>query len=181
MDRKMNAFWAVITFLAVLAALVLCVYGSFSGVIYAHPNGNPQAPVTGFFNALKAGDYATACSFVENYSSLGLENTPESEEGQLLFSALKRSYDYSLPESVVLNGTKATQKVLFRFLDLNAVDAAALALPELEYTTALRQVLSDPEPCCTSEFFDLTVTFSNGKWLLTLDQPFLSALQGIRS
>ena len=181
MDRKINAFWAVISVLVVFAALVLCVYGSFSGVLYARPNGNPQNAVTGFFNALKAGDYETACAFVENYSSLGLENTPESEEGQIMFSALKRSYDYSLPESITLVGTKANQKVLVRYLDLNAVDAAARALPDLEYNTALRQVVSDPESCCTSDFFDLTVTYSGGKWLLTLDQNLLSALQGIRS
>ena len=50
MDRKINAFWAVISVLVVFAALVLCVYGSFSGVLYARPNGNPQNAVTGFFN-----------------------------------------------------------------------------------------------------------------------------------
>ena len=114
MDRKMNVFWALVTLLVVLAALLLCIIGSAEGVIYARPNGNPQNAVTGFFNALKAGDYETASGFVENYSSLGLENMPESEEGQLLFSALKRSYDYSLSESISLAGTKASQKVLLR-------------------------------------------------------------------
>ena len=98
-----------------------------------------------------------------------------------MFSALKRSYDYSLSESVTLVGTKANQKVLLRYLDLNAVDTAAVALSDLEYNTALRQVLSDPESCCTSDFFDLTVIYSGGKWLLSLDQNLLSALQGIRS
>lgn len=181
MDRKISIFWALITVLVVLSAFVLCAYGSAFGVVYAKPNGNPQNAVTGFFNALKAGDYEAACSFVENYSSLGLENTPESEEGQLLFSALKRSYDYSLSESVTLVGTKANQKILLRYLDLHAVDAAAAALSDLEYNTALRQVLSDPENCCTSDFFDLTVIYSGGKWLLSLDQNLLSALQGIRS
>ena len=181
MDRKMNVFWALVTLLVVLAALLLCIIGSAEGVIYARPNGNPQNAVTGFFNALKAGDYETASGFVENYSSLGLENTPESEEGQLLFSALKRSYDYSLSESISLAGTKASQKILLRYLDLEAVDAAARLITDMEYNTALRQVLSDSDSCCASEFFDVTVTYSGGKWLLTLDQPLLSALQGIHS
>lgn len=181
MDRKMNVFWALITLLVVLAALLLCVIGAVEGVIYARPNGNPQNAVTGFFNALKAGDYEAASGFVENYSSLGLENTPESEEGQILFSALKRSYDYSLSESISLDGTKASQKVLLRYLDLEAVDAAARQITDMEYNSALRRVLSDPDSCCTSEFFDVTVTYTGGKWLLTLDQPLLSALQGVHS
>ena len=94
---------------------------------------------------------------------------------------MKRSYDYSLSESISLNGTKASQKVLLRYLDLEAVDAAARLMTDREYNTALRQVLSDPDSCCTSEFFDVTVTYSGGKWLLTLDPVLLSALQGVHS
>ena len=181
MDRKMNVFWALITLLVVLAALLLCVIGAVEGVIYARPNGNPQNAVTGFFNALKAGDYEAASGFVENYSSLGLENTPESEEGQILFSALKRSYDYSLSESISLDGTKASQKVLLRYLDLQALDEAALAMTELDYSSALQQVLANPDSCCTSDFYDVTVSYTDGKWLMVLDNDLLTALQGGRA
>lgn len=178
MDRKVNAFWAFLTILLVMSTLALCVFGTTNGVLFARPTGNPQDAVTGFFNALKAGDYASACRYVDGYSSLGLENTPESEEGQLLFSALKKSYDYSLSGSCALAGTNASQKVLVRYLELDAVDAAAQSMPELEYIIALRQILADPEPYCTSDFFDIPVTYSNGKWLMTLDSSLLSALQG---
>ena len=93
MDKKTNAFWAAFTILIVLAALVLCFIGQNRGILFSRPSGNPQSAVTGFFNALKAGEYDTACSYLENYSSLGLERTPDTEEGQIMLSALKRSYD----------------------------------------------------------------------------------------
>ena len=106
MERKTNAFWAALTVLIVIFSLALCFIGMNRNVLFARPAGNPQMAVTGFFNALKAGSYEEACQYIENYSSLGLENTPESEEGQLMFAALKKSYDYSLSESVALAGTK---------------------------------------------------------------------------
>ena len=178
MERKVNVFWAFLTILLVLLSFVLCVYGASGGVLFARPSGNPQDAVTGFFNALEAGNYDLACSYVDGYSSLGLENTPESEEGQLLFSALKRSYDYSLSGSCALAGTAASQKVLVRYLDLAAVDAAAQAVAGEEYITALRQILADPDPYCTSDFYDIPVTYTNGTWTMTLGSDLLSALQG---
>ncbi len=180
MERKTNPFWGSLTVLVILLALALCVYGMNRGVLLARPAGNPQSAVVGFFDALKAGNEEEACRYVENYSSLGLNNVPESEEGQIMFSFLKRSYDYSLSGSVSLWGTKASQKVLVKYLDLNLVDQAARNMPELDYNSALRLVLSDPESYCTSEFFDVPVSYSNGKWLMTLNGDLLAALQGGR-
>lgn len=178
MDRKTNVFWATVAFLTVLAGIVLCYWGTNIGVLFARPSGNPQDAVIGFFDSIKAGNYQAACSFTDNYSSIGLENVPDSEEGQLMFSALKKSIDYSLSGNCALAGVQASQKVLVRYLDLAAVDEAARALTELEYITALRQVLSDCESLCTSEFYDITVTYSGGKWLMEMDSALLSALQG---
>ena len=140
-----------------------------------------QMAVTGFFNALKAESFGSACQYVDNYSSLGMENMPESEEGQLMLAALKRSYDYSLSESISLAGTRASQKVLVRYLDLNQVDQAARAMTGIEYNSALRQVLTNAESYCTSDFFDVPVTYADGKWLMTLNSDLLTALQGGRS
>lgn len=181
MERKTNAFWAALTILVVLAALVLCFIGLNRGILFARPSGNPQNAVTGFFNALKAGSYEEAAVYLENYSSLGLSYEPDSEEGRIMLSALKASYDYSLSGNLVLLGTKASQKVLLRYLDLDALHASALALTDLDYTAALQQVLSDPDSCCTSDFYDITVNYTDGKWLMVLDNDLLTALQGGRA
>ncbi|MBQ8074773.1 MAG: hypothetical protein IJ237_02190 [Oscillospiraceae bacterium] len=180
MNRKTNAFWAALTILIVLAALVLCFMGQIRGILFARPSGNPQSAVTGFFDALKAGSYDTACSYLENYSSLGLDQMPASEEGQLMLSALKRSYDYSLSGNLVLLGTKASQKVLLRYLDLDALHEAAMARTDLDYSSALREILSNPDSCCTSDFYDVTINYTDGKWLMVLDNDLLTALQGGR-
>ena len=181
MDRKTSPFWATITVLFLIISCALCYFGAAKGILFARPAGNPQDAVTGFFNALKEGDYAGACTFVSNYASLGLENTPDSEEGQVLLTALKRSYDYTLSGSCSLSGAKASQKTLVRYLSLEEADAEARALPDMEYITALRQVLASGEGCCTSDFFDVTVIYSGGKWLIELDNALLSALNGGRS
>ena len=160
MDRKTNAFWAALTILIVFAALVLCFIGQNRGILFSRPSGNPQSAVTGFFN---------------------VERTPDTEEGQIMLSALKRSYDYSLSGNLVLLGTKASQKVLLRYLDLQALDEAALALTELDYSSALQQVLANPDSCCTSDFYDVTITYTDGKWLMVLDNDLLTALQGGRA
>ena len=181
MDRKTSPFWATLTVLLLVLSCALCCFGAEKGILFARPAGNPQDAVTGFFNALKEGDYSRACTFLSNYSSLGLENTPDSEEGQIMLTALKRSYDYTLSGSCSLSGAKASQKALVRYLDLETADAEARALAGTEYITALRQVLSDSESCCTSDFFDVTVIYSGGRWLIELDNALLSALNGGRS
>ena len=98
-----------------------------------------------------------------------------------MLSALKRSYDYSLSGNIFLLGTKASQKVLLRYLDLQALDEAALAMTDLDYSSALQQILSNPDSCCTSEFYDVTVSYTDGKWLMVLDNDLLTALQGGRA
>ena len=172
--------FAAILVIIVIGAVVLCFIGSTDRLLFARPSGNPQNAVTGFFNALKAGNYESACSYLENYSSLGLEKVPDSEEGQIMLSGLQKSYDYSLSGNIVMMGTKASQKVLLRYLDLNQLNEAALAMPEVDYNTALRQILSDSESCCTSDFFDITVTYTDGNWLMVMDHDLLTALQGGR-
>ena len=181
MDRKTSAFWATLTVLIVLTAVVLCFIGQIKGILFSRPSGNPQSAVTGFFNALQAGSYDTACSYLENYASLGLDRTPESEEGQLMLSALKRSYDYSLSGNLILLGTKASQKVLLRYLDLDALHETAMARTDVDYLSALREILSNPDSCCTSDFYDVTIQYTDGKWLMVLDTDLLTALQGGRA
>ena len=98
-----------------------------------------------------------------------------------MLSALKRSFDYSLSGNLVLLGTKASQKVLLRYLDLQALNEAALAMTDLDYSSALQQVLSNPDSCCTSDFYDVTINYTDGKWLMVLDNDLLTALQGGRA
>ena len=98
-----------------------------------------------------------------------------------MLSALKENYDYSLSGNPVLLGTKASQKVLLRYLDLQALDEAALAMMDLDYSSALRQILANPDSCCTSDFYDITVSYTDGKWLMVLDSDLLTALQGGRA
>ena len=72
-------------------AAVLCAYGSENGTIYAKADGDPQATVRQFFDAVCAGNYSVAYGCLENYGSLGLENSPSTETGELVYAALRES------------------------------------------------------------------------------------------
>lgn len=178
--RKTSPFWLTICILTVAAAIVLCCIGASGKILFARPSGDPQKTVTDFLNAVKSGEYATAYSFLDGYSTFGLENSPESEEGRMMFDALRKSYDYSLSGTCVRKGTAALQKVVLARLDLAAVNIAAASMAQAgsEYNIALRQVLDNPQQYITGENVDIALKYSAGKWKIVPDSALIKALQG---
>ena len=79
MKKKINPFWLALAVLLSLAALALCVIAGRGGVLYLAPNGEAQDAAVSFFNAIVAGDYPSAYSYLSDYSDLGLGNAPQGE------------------------------------------------------------------------------------------------------
>ena len=203
---KVNAFWAVLAIILTALALVLCIVGFNFGTLYAKPGGNPSDTASAFLDAVLAEDYETAYSCLGNYSSLGLELTPETEESRLLYDALKESYGYTLRGNAEVNGLQARQTVALMHLNLKAVrndaaDRVAAPLEELAekrphdqifdengkvlssvadevYRTALAQALDTGNRYVTSSDIDILLEFINGRWLIRADENLLSALSG---
>lgn len=203
---KINAFWAVLAILMTGLALVLCITGTSFGTLYARPGGDPAETVSAFLDAVLAEEYDKAYSCLSNYSSLGLELTPESEESRMLYDALKQSYGYTLRGGVEKDKLQARQTVALMHLNLNAVknDASERAksilqelaetrgheqifdedgrvLPSVSeevYRTALAQALDTGNRYYTSSDIAIHLEFVNGQWLIRADSKLLSALSG---
>ena len=206
MEAGIKKFWVGITVLLLAAALMLCVYASWRGSLYIKPSGNPQYTVTNFFEALLAEDYPAAYACLSDYRSLGLEKEPASEEGQLIYQALKDSYQFELVGKCREEQLTAVQTVSFRYLNVQRVESeiskrvnTVLAylvaekprdqvydengqyLPSLTdevYLVALQQVLESPGFYYSTAEFDVQLDYINGEWLMKVDQPLFNALIG---
>ena len=207
MAGKINAFWAVIAILLAGAGLALCVVGMNFGMVYAKPEGDPQETVTTFFDSLIAGDYPAAYACLNNYSSLGVENTPDSEESRILMEALKESYGYALRGDAEISGMNAVQRVSVVALNLKAIrteaegrleeilqemvdthqrkelyDAEGNYLPSVTDAVTLRALLealnSDNMHLSSAELDMELVYTTEGKWLINAGSELISILSG---
>ena len=204
--RRITARWAVPAILIGGLALILCVVASSFGTLSAKAEGNPQEAVTGFFDNLVSGDYEKAYTYLSNYSSLGLENEPDSEEGKLIYDALKKSYSYAIKEDPVEDKLNATQKITFRYLDLAAVEEDAQgrvdgilndivqSRPRTEvydsndrylesvtdevYRTAISDAVANAQNHYKTSDMTINVVYEDGRWLMVADDVLLNALLG---
>lgn len=182
MSRKINGLWAGVTAVLCAAAVVLCLTGYFSGgkPLLAKPGGDPGETVTRFFEALTTGSYEKACSYLNGYTDLGLTREPDSEEGRLILNALKASYKAESLGECIKDGLCAKQRIAFTYLDVNAVNEAALGLQSStgDYLTALKQVISTADSCCRTKEVDIDLNYSNGKWMIDAGSELIDALLG---
>ena len=206
MEGKVKKFWAGMTVLLFAAALLLCVFASWRGSLYIKPSGNPQYTVSAFFDALLAKDYEAAYACLGDYSTLGLENEPASEEARLVYEALKDSYAYELIGRCEENQMQARQRVSLRYLNVKSVEGEIAkrvntvlallvaekprnevydendqylpALTDEVYLRALEQVLEEPGFYTSTAEFDVELEYMDGQWLMKTSQELFNALMG---
>lgn len=204
--RKINIPWALASVLLTGAALFACFYGSVHGAIIVKPSGDPQAVVTEFFDDMTAGNYTAAYEHMEGYSTLGLENTPDSETAVLAYDALKASYSYKLYGDCTVDGLTAKQQVVFQYLDLSSIgddvqskteenlnsivqsrsrsevyDENNNYLPAVTdeaYSAAVQAVLERAQNYYTTTAFEVELEYTDGSWHIIPNSAMLSALTG---
>ncbi len=198
--------WATAAAVLTAAALLLAVNAPSLKSMAAAPKENPQETVINFFDALSRQDYREAYSYLDNYSSLGLENTANTVQAQLLYDALRGSYSYSLYGSCTREGLTAHQQILLRSLDLKALSAdlkgAVNRAMESEtqgkreselvdengdylstvtgaaYSAAIESLLNTGERYTATSGLELELRYENGAWRIVVDQKLLAALSG---
>lgn len=203
---KVKRGWAVAAVVIAAAALLLAVNAPSLKSVAAAPKENPQETVISFFDALSRQDYREAYGYLDNYSSLGLENTSNTVQAQLLYDALRDSYSYSLYGGCTREGLTAHQQILLRSLDLKALSAdlkgAVNRAMESEtqgkreselvdengaylstvtgaaYSAAIESLLQTGERYTATSGLDLELRYENGAWKIVVDQRLLSALSG---
>ena len=205
-EGRVKGLWGILSVLLTAAALLLCVLGATTGTLIARPSGDPQETVLLFFDSIVNENYEAAYGCLDDYSSLGLENSAQSELGELVHDALRTSYSYTLRGNCAVSGLKAKQQVLLRYLDLNAVsaDLKELTNKHLEavvedlprdrvydendnylpavtdeaYSRAVKDVLSRAGEYYNTATIDLELNYHDGQWLITTNPALLSALLG---
>ena len=203
---KLKREWAMAAVALTAAAVLLAVNAPSLKPMAAAPKENPQETVINFFDALSRQDYNEAYSYLQNYSSLGLENIPNTVQGQKLYDALRGSYSYSLYGTCVREGLTAHQQILLKSLDLRALraDLKAAVNHAMEsetqgkrsselvdengnylstvtgaaYSAAIDGLLRSSERYTTTTGLELELHYEDGAWKLVVDQKLLSALSG---
>ena len=206
MRKKVNPFWFTLSVLLCLAAFALCLIAGRGGVLYLHPDGDPQDVVTFFFNSIVAGEYQSAYACLSDYSGLGLENEPDSGTGRTLYAALRRSYGFTISEDCRVDRLEAVQPVLFRYLDVKAVETQIAArvediaaelvaerpAPEIYdeegaylasftdevYATALDEVLRDETDYYSTVPLELSLRYNGRAWEIQTSPALFTALLG---
>lgn len=204
--KKIKSPWAVAAILLTVIALALCPIAEAKGSLYVKRDGDPQQTVEDFFTALEDEDYDTVCKLLQGYRSLGLENTPDTDAGKLVYEALKNSYSYKLYGDCVIDGASAEQQVLFTYLDLKSMKEDLKAETEKQvssmvttmqqeevydgdneyketflneaYRRAVQKLLEHPSDYYTTTGMELTLTYQFGEWTINSNQALLNVICG---
>ena len=203
---RMNMLWAMAAVIITALAALLCLLASSVGTLIARPQGDPQQTITGFFDAMSAGDYDTAYTYLDGYTGLGLENVPADSVSAAVYEALRESYEYELFGGCSVDKLKASQQVQFSYLDLKAIqaDVQALTVVKLEeivmarpsseiydenknylpgitmeaYSAAVNEVLKSADKYYATDTLQLQLEYKNGSWLIVPDNDLLKAVIG---
>lgn len=203
---QVNVPWAVLAVVLSALAMLLALIGSSAGTLYSKVEGAPGETVTRFYDALIARDYPTAYACLSDYTSLGLESPPSSDNAALVYEALLDSYEYTLVGEARIDGLKATQDVRFKYLELESLEASVAdgverrlkdivesrpreqvydeedkylpGVTEEAYSASLTAVLAHADSYYTSTVIEVELTYTNGQWLIVTSRSMLDALMG---
>ena len=170
------------------------------------PRPEPKELLPFFFQALRDGDEAAACSVLSGYERLGLSEPQESELNAALVDALVQSYE-CLPEGELeLHRDSARQAVTLRALDLERTEEAlrdtlrALLQERMQTGSfqelylddgslqpqlveelrrlALAQVLEQSDSLCAEKTLLLDLAYADGRWVLCGNDALVLTLTG---
>ena len=212
---KLSLPWALAALLFGAAAIGICLLPGERAARSASPaaaaedsasSAEAQAAVTEFFDSLVARDYARACARLSGVATLGLEDTPASEDAARLMEAVRESWSWRLYGDCALTRSGATQQVVFTSLDLarmrddiraatgEEVERLASSLPadevyaedggylpsftERAYAAALDAVLARADEYYAATGLNVRLVKDGGEWLIVPDSALYGALTG---
>ena len=203
---RINVFWAVLGTVISGFAMLLCIVGSTSGTVYTKADGDPAETVQLFYDSIKKQDYVAAYSCLSDYSTLGLEKLPQTENAKLAYEALRQSYDYSIMGKPQIDRLEATVRVRFQYLDMTSFEDSVASrtndnlaafvkenpisavydendqyLPEVTekaYADALEFILNKADTYYSSTELSIKLEYVDGKWLIITNDAMLRPLMG---
>ncbi len=205
-SKNYNVFFLILSVLLALMLIILVVKSQSLGMFYVKTTGSPANSITEFYTAIVSGDYSRACTYLADYDELGLDNIPDTDEGQLILEALKTSYSYSLIGQPVVDKLSANQLVSFTYLDISQVESETASkidailndkvqtlprnelfddennyLPELidsVYKEALNDTLKNANSYYVTTEYEVYLEYRNNKWMIKTNNDMLTSLLG---
>ena len=212
---KLSLPWALAAVLFGAAAIGICLLPGERAAKSVSPaaaaedgasSAEAQAAVTEFFDSLVARDYARAYARLSGVATLGLEDTPASEDAARLMEAVRESWSWRLYGDCTLTRSGATQQVVFNSLDLSRmrddiraateeeVERLAAALPadeiyaedggylpsftERAYAAALDTALTRADEYYAATGLNIRLVKDGGEWMIVPDSTLYGALTG---
>lgn len=212
---KLSLPWALAAVLFGAAAIGICLLPGERAAKSVSPaaaaedgasSAEAQAAVTEFFDSLVARDYARAYARLSGVATLGLEDTPASEDAARLMETVRESWSWRLYGDCTLTRSGATQQVVFNSLDLSRmrddiraateeeVERLASSLPadevyaedggylpsftERAYAAALDTALTRADEYYAATGLNIRLVKDGGEWLIVPDSALYGALTG---
>ena len=207
MRKIIASLFTLLALAAAASTLYLCAFAQ-QAVPYVEdgPEG-PTAALESFFSLLEEKSFPLAYTYLSNYASLGLENTPEDPAAARLWTAQQDVWSFSVEDGYEMDGSYLTKRAAADCLDGRAVmdrvgalvqDKLAKAVEEArlksevydkdgEYReelvraalgSSLDELLSDPSPYIYTRSLVIRMEYVNGKWLVAADADLIAALTG---
>lgn len=181
-----------------MLVIMLCAFRSSCTAIGCTAAGDPGAVVTSFLDAMKSGSYDVCDSHLDNYSSLGMNSSTDSDVGQKLHDMLLESYSYSLLGRSEISGITASQRIRVTYLDIDSLaqplhDSATEIANDYAYTgidiyneqtaeKALDEAVAKISENIASYYRtdDITVSlkYDGSSWKIVLDDELFSVVVG---
>lgn len=172
-----------------LIVILICSMRSQLVPISCSSLPDPKVTVDEYFDALTQGDYARCDKYISNYSSIGMDGTPQTEVGVTLRELLIESYEYRMIGECRISGKTAVQTVSVTYLDLSlfsqALNTTANEIAnEMNFNgidifdeetafgimlTAIETYRDSIGEFCTTEEVDINLEFSDSQWKIIYD------------
>ena len=206
--RKVIA--SLFTLLALAAAAITLYLCAFAQNVVPYIEDGPEGPTAAlesFFSCLTEKDFPRAYTYLSNYSSLGLENTPSDPTAARLWAARQDVWSFSVEDGYEMDGTHLTkrasvdclnEKIIMDLVGAPVQDRLARAVEEARLKSevynedgtyreelvhaaldaSLEELLADLSPYVYTRSLVIRMENVDGKWLIAADADLIGALTG---
>lgn len=192
--KFIKAAFATVALTAILG-IVGCEFDT-----YVKTDEVPESSVSGFFDSLKAKDFASCNQYLANANSFEITNSTGFDFADMLLEAQIESLDYEFVGDIDISGDKASCKVNVTSLDISAVSEAMTSeYPKVrsqymidnemedfstDDTEALNEIVTNTfneiiaDIGSTQKEITVNLEFQNGMWKIVVDDELCAAIFG---
>lgn len=204
--KMLSLVFTVVGIAAAVAAVSLSLSYKNANPMLLVPPEEAQHQVTGLMEAVCAGDYSTASTYLQGHPNLGVDREPTDAVGVMIWEAFCDSMEYELVGECYATEDGLAQNVVFSCIDITSVTATlkdrsqTLLEQRMEEAEDLDEVydedlqyredfvmdvlydaataaLKEDSQTITAEL-TVNMAFQNGQWWIIADKALLDAISG---